>query len=126
MTPQRRGILELLIHDDGHPTADQVYQRILSTMPDISQTTVYNTLRELVALGELGEVQDLSEGGMRYDTHTDAHHHLFCVQCHTLTDIHHDFGNLNLPPEDASGYQIVKHQVTFYGICPSCQALKTA
>ena len=26
-----------------------------------------------------------------------------------------------LPPEEASGYRIVRHQVTFYGVCPDCQ-----
>jgi Fe2+ or Zn2+ uptake regulation protein len=122
ITPQRRVILELLAQDHSHPTADEVYQRVLSAMPDVSRTTVYNTLRELVVLGELTEVQDLSEGGLRYDTDASAHHHLFCMHCHTLVDIDHDFEGLALPPEETSGYQIVRRQVTFYGICPDCQA----
>ena len=122
ITPQRRVILELLVQDDSHPTAEEIYQRVLSVMPDVSRTTVYNTLRELIALGELTEVQDLSEGGLRYDTDTSVHHHLFCMHCHALIDIDHDYEGLTLPPEEASGYQIVRHQVTFYGICPDCQA----
>jgi Fe2+ or Zn2+ uptake regulation protein len=121
VTPQRRVILELLAQDDSHPTADEIYQRVLSVMPEVSRTTVYNTLRELIALGELTEVQDLSEGGLRYDTDSSVHHHLFCMHCHALIDIDHDFGGLALSPEEASDYQIVRHQVTFYGICPNCQ-----
>ena len=121
ITPQRRVILDLLVQDDSHPTADEVFQRVLSVMPDVSRTTVYNTLRELIAMGELAEVQGLSEGGLRYDTDTSDHHHLYCVRCHTLIDIEHDFGGLALPPEESSGYQIVRQQVTFYGICPDCQ-----
>ena len=111
----------MLAQDNSHPTADEIYQRVLSVMPEVSRTTVYNTLRELIALGELTEVQDLSEGGLRYDTDTSPHHHLFCMRCHALIDIDHDFEGLALPSEDASGYQIVRHQVTFYGICPDCQ-----
>jgi Fe2+ or Zn2+ uptake regulation protein len=122
ITPQRRVILELLAQGNSHPTADEIYQRVLSVMPEVSRTTVYNTLRELIALGEVTEVQDLSEGRLRYDTDTSVHHHLFCMNCHALVDIHHDFEGLALPPEDASGYQIVRHQVTFYGVCPDCQA----
>jgi Fe2+ or Zn2+ uptake regulation protein len=122
ITPQRRVILELLARDHSHPTADEIYQRVLSVMPEVSRTTVYNTLRELIALGEVTEVQDLGEGGLRYDTDTSVHHHLFCMNCHALIDIDHHFEGLALPPEDASGYQIVRHQVTFYGICPNCQA----
>ena len=121
VTPQRRTILELLDGDESHPTADEIYQRVLAVMPTVSRTTIYNTLRELVALGALTEVHDLSEGGLRYDTNTGQHHHLFCTHCHALIDIDRDFAGLNLTPEEASGYRVMKHQVTFYGICPSCQ-----
>jgi Fe2+ or Zn2+ uptake regulation protein len=121
ITPQRRAILDLLVQDDSHPTADEIFQRVLSVMPDVSRTTVYNTLRELIAMGELAEVQGLSESGLRYDTDTSDHHHLYCVRCHTLIDIEHDFEGLALPPEESSGYQIARQQVTFYGICPDCQ-----
>ncbi len=122
ITPQRRLILALLANDESHPTAEQVYQRVLAEMPDVSRTTVYNTLRELSDLGELRPVHDLSEGGQRFDTNSEPHHHLCCVECHRLIDIGRDFEGMSLSPEEASGYQIVGHQVTFYGICPNCQA----
>ena len=122
ITPQRRVILELLANDDSHPTAEQVYQRLLSIMPDVSRTTVYNTFRELSDLGVLTPVNDFSEGGQRYDTNNETHHHLYCVQCHTLVDIDRDLNGLQLRPEETSGYQILNRQVTFYGICPDCQA----
>ena len=122
ITPQRRVILELLANDKSHPTAEEVYQRVLAVMPDVSRTTVYNTFRELSDLGELTPVHDLSEGGQRYDTNNEIHHHLYCVECHKLIDIDHDFEGLDLAPEDRAGYQILNRQVTFYGICPDCQA----
>jgi len=122
ITPQRRMILGLLADDDSHPTAEQVYQRILLVMPDVSRTTVYNTLRELSDLGELTPVHTLSEGGQRYDTNNEEHHHLYCVRCHTLIDINRDFEALSLAPEETSGYRILSRQVTFCGICPDCQA----
>ena len=90
-------------------------------MPDVSQTTIYNTLRELVTIGELAPVNHLSETGVRFDTNTNKHHHLFCMHCHTLVDIERDFPGLVLTPEETEGYQIVKNQVTFYGICQECQ-----
>lgn len=121
ITPQRRAIFETLIQDDSHPTAEEVYQRVSSVMPDISRTTVYNTLHELVAVGALMEVADLSEGGTRYDTSTNQHHHLFCLGCHTLVDVDHDFQRLALPTDETEGYRIVRRQVTFYGYCPNCQ-----
>ena len=121
ITPQRRLILEILTNDDSHPTSEQVYQRVMTVMPDVSRTTVYNTFRELCDLGELMPVHDLSEGGQRYDTNNESHHHLYCVKRHKLIDIDHDFVGLDLPPDERSGYQILSHQVTFYGTCPECQ-----
>jgi Fe2+ or Zn2+ uptake regulation protein len=125
ITPQRRIIFELLAQDASHPTAEEIYQRVLSAMPDVSRTTVYNTLRELVALGELAEVEDLGREGIRYDTRTHNHHHLFCVNCHTLIDVSREFHDLELSPEETAGYQIVKRQVTFYGYCPDCRTDQT-
>jgi Fe2+ or Zn2+ uptake regulation protein len=121
ITPQRRAIFEVLVGDDSHPTAEEIYQRVWAAMPDISRTTVYNTLHELVAVGALVEVEDLSGGGTRYDTSTDQHHHLFCLGCHALVDIDRDFRQLALPPDESAGYHIVRRQVTFYGYCPNCQ-----
>jgi Fe2+ or Zn2+ uptake regulation protein len=122
ITPQRRAILELLRGDRSHPTAEAVYRRMLVTMPDVSRTTVYNTLRELVDLGALAPVEDKNEGGTRYDTNTDSHHHLSCMRCHALIDLSRDFEGVELPAKDRRGYRIVKHQITFYGHCPDCQA----
>ena len=122
ITPQRRAILELLTQDDSHPTAEEIYQRVLAVMPDVSRTTVYNTIHELLNLGELVEVEELGKAGTRYDTHGGNHHHLFCLRCRTLRDIDRDFAGLDLAPEEAAGYQIVRRQVTFYGYCANCQA----
>ncbi len=124
ITPQRRLILELLFDDKSHPTADEIYRRARAVMPDISRTTVYNTLRELVELGELSPVSTLNEEGIRYDTYTGDHHHLFCVRCHALIDILREFEGLELSKGETAGYQIVKRQVTFYGYCPKCKGSK--
>ncbi len=120
ITSQRRFIFQTLAGDHGHPTAEQVYYSVSSVLPDTSRTTVYNTLRELVSMGELVEV-DTGEGKTRYDINTDPHHHLYCESCHALLDINRDFDCLQLSPEEAAGYRIVKRQVTFSGYCPDCQ-----
>ncbi len=121
VTPQRRLILELLVGDTSHPTVDQLYRRVIEVLPNVSRTTVYNTLHELVALDVLLEVQDLGGEGLRYDTNPGQHHHLLCTRCHTLIDVERDFAELDLTPAEAAGYQISRHQVTFYGVCPDCQ-----
>lgn len=121
VTPQRRVVFELLVEDKTHPTANEIYQRVLKDMPDVSRTTVYNTLYELVALGELVPVEGFGDNGTRYDTDPDEHHHLFCLHCHKLTDINQDFEGFELAAKEKAGYRIVRKRVTFYGYCPECQ-----
>ena len=126
VTPQRRLIFEVLAGDKTHPTAEEIYRRVHAVMPEVSKATVYNTLRELVELGELDVVENLSEGGMRYDTNVSRHHHLFCLKCHRLVDIEYDFGEITPPPEQTAGFRVTDFRVTFYGYCPKCQTDETS
>lgn len=121
ITPQRRFIFELLAEDLSHPTVDDVYRKLKKMMPEVSRSTVYNILHELVEMGELQEVERMSAEGMRYDPEISHHHHLYCQSCHQLIDIMEDLNPIDLPPGKTSGFQIQRAQVTFYGICPECQ-----
>jgi len=119
ITPQRRLILELLCGDSSHPTVDDIYTRAVAAMPNISRTTVYNTLRELVRLGELAPVEGLSDASARYDTRTDDH--VFCVSCGKLVDIDQVPDRRALTDVQTAGFQVFRHQVTYYGFCPDCR-----
>ena len=121
VTPQRRAIVTRLAADHGHPDAEDVYRWVAASMPDVSRTTVYNTLRQLVDLGELIPVEDSGPGGTRYDTNPEPHHHLLCIQCRRLVDLRRKFDGLRLSSGERAGYRIVNRQVTFYGYCPDCQ-----
>lgn len=120
VTPQRRLIFELLQDHVEHPTAKDIYHSVREAMPDISPATVYHTLNDLVAMGEVTEL-DLGEGKSRYDPCTDGHYHLVCLDCRGVVDIMRTSGDPKLLPGEASGYQIVRCDVVFYGYCPECQ-----
>lgn len=120
LTPQRRLIIEILSRDRSHPTVDDVYQQVLAIMPEVSRTTVYNTIREMAFLGEIEEVQNFDGGGARYDTSVGNHHHFFCLSCRSLIDV-----DVNLPDEeefsrDLEGFEVSRALLTLYGRCPYC------
>lgn len=121
ITPQRRAIFQYLSDIDNHPTADQIYLHISSLMPEVSQSTVYNTVRELIALGELGEVNDIEESGKRFETNNSIHHHLFCESCKSLIDLELDVPEIKIPKHKTEGFKIKRKKVTFYGLCQNCQ-----
>ena len=56
VTPQRRAVAEVLTGDHVHLTADEVHERARARLPEVSLATVYNTLGELVDMGEVLEI----------------------------------------------------------------------
>jgi Fur family ferric uptake transcriptional regulator len=121
MTSQRRVVAEVLDGDHVHLTADEVHARAAHRLPEISRATVYNTLGELVSLGEVLEVA--TDGrAKRYDP--NAHHphqHLVCSNCGTIRDVHLSGDPLaNLPASERFGFVIAEAEVTYRGLCPAC------
>ncbi|MCP4541666.1 MAG: transcriptional repressor [Chloroflexi bacterium] len=120
VTPQRRAIIQVLVKDkDTHPTAEQVFARVQGVMPDMSPATIYNTLRELVEMGVLSELE-LGLGGRHYDLIMAEHAHLVCIGCKRIEDVDYDHGALALPTEHAHGFRVIDHRVIFRGYCPTC------
>jgi len=121
LTPQRRVIAEVLRGDHVHLTAEEVLARARKRLPEVSLATVYNTLNELVSMGE---VQQVDAGGRptRYDPNTeDGHHHLVCLKCGDLRDVHpRGLDALELPRSQRFGYRIVNREVLFQGYCSDC------
>lgn len=88
MTAQRRVVAEVLDGDHVHLTADEVHARAVAKLPEISRATVYNTLGEMVTLGEVIEVST-DRRAKRYDPNAHRpHHHLVCASCGTIRDVH--------------------------------------
>ena len=80
VTPQRQCIFRALHDNPEHPSAESVYELVRAEMPTISLRTVYQTLNDLAAMGELRQL-DLGTGSARFDPNLDAHHHLVCDRC---------------------------------------------
>lgn len=120
LTPQRRAIIQVLLDGNGlHPTAEQIFTRVQSLMPDISPATVYNTLRELVEVDVLLDL-NLGLGERRYDLNTTDHAHLVCLECGFVEDVEYDQDSLVLSLEQAHGFRVVDRRVIFRGYCPAC------
>jgi Fe2+ or Zn2+ uptake regulation protein len=119
ITPQRRAIAHVLAGEHVHLTAEQVFESARSTVPEISLATVYNTLKELVAMGEVSEVAN-GGGPVRFDSNVERpHHHLTCLECGSLVDVYPE-GERSLSLKDSHGYEVVGVTITYHGYCPDC------
>lgn len=129
LTPQRMAVLRVLADDTGHPTVEQVYERVRVDYPTTSLATIYKTIDMLKGIGE---VLELSVGeSHRYDGRDPRPHpHLICETCGVVTDLALA-GPLGDPTflaaaaqqiGTAVGYQDVRPQVEFRGRCAVCRA----
>ena len=119
VTPQRQCIFRILYGNDGHPTAESVYARAAAEMPTISLRTVYQTLNDLAAMGELAQL-DLGTGSARFDPTLDPHHHLVCTGCGTVVDLHAEFPDVAVPAGAERGFTVDSTEIVFRGLCATC------
>ncbi|NTV37892.1 MAG: transcriptional repressor [Anaerolineales bacterium] len=121
LTPQRVELVRLIASSEGHPSAAQLYARVKRQFPTMSHATVYKTLALLKDMGQVLEID------LRDDSHYDGnrpqpHPHLICIHCNQIIDGEADFDPSAIRKlELASGYKILRSQVSFYGLCPDCK-----
>jgi Fe2+ or Zn2+ uptake regulation protein len=85
-TRQREAVFAYLRSVDCHPTADQVYAAVRTSIPNISLATVYKALDALVDAELATKLPDAS-GPARFDCRCDAHYHLRCLKTGQLRDL---------------------------------------
>ena len=120
VTPQRQAIFRVLHGEQAHPTAEWVYDAVSKSMPTISLRTVYQTLNDLVVMGEV-QARDLGTGSARFDPNVDAHHHLVCDQCGRVDDVYADASAVRVTGAQKHGFTISHTEVVFRGTCPTCK-----
>ena len=87
-TPQRLAVYDILIQAAHHPTAEDVYQAVRSSIPRISLATVYKSLEALVAIGVATKLTaGIGATRARYDARRDLHYHFRCLRTGTVRDL---------------------------------------
>ena len=119
--PHKVAIMKNLLERFDHPTIEQIYNDLLPSMPTLSKTTVYNTLK-LFCEKKAVIALFIDEKNVRYNAHTHAHAHFRCKKCSAIhdipleeTDIPSFRGPVDFLPEDK--------QIYFLGICNECRIL---
>jgi len=119
ITPQRRAILRVLADSACHLTAEQIHERVSQSAPDVSLATVYNTLRELVAVGQLYEL-DLGLGVRCYEFASQEHGHLVCSKCGKVEDVLGNTEELAALFPISDGFCPTTYSLVIHGYCSQC------
>ena len=126
LTPQRRKILDLFerIGTGSHLSAEEVHHQLTLEKSRVSLATIYRTLRLLVSMGFLHELE-LNEGGHRFELsshdHPD-HHHLVCVRCGRTEEFESsqvlEAGRI---ASERIGFKLLESTLNVRALCPKCQ-----
>lgn len=121
-TRPRLAVLDVL-RGGGHLDADEVATRVRGRHHPISTQAVYDVLG---ALSRAGLVRRIEPAGSpaRYEVRVgDNHHHVVCRGCGAIADVNCVVGEAPcLDPDVARGFEVDEAEVTFWGLCPDCQA----
>ena len=81
---------------------------------------MYRALDNLVRLGLARRVNH-NGGAARFDGNVERHHHLHCVACDSITDVHWDSLDVDAFRRVSSqSFEVFDVSVSFEGVCQSC------
>jgi Fur family transcriptional regulator, stress-responsive regulator len=125
VTAARLALLDEL-SSQPHADVDVLTAAVDARLGGVSKQAVYDALR---ALGEAGVVRRIEPAGSpsRYELRVgDNHHHVVCRVCGSAADVDCAVGSAPcLDPSQTHGYVLDEAEVTFWGLCPTCQQDKT-
>lgn len=124
LTGQRATVLEVMVRNRGkHLSAEEVLQQARLLRPNIGIATVYRTLDKLASLEVLYKGM-FDSGKYRYELADDNqehhHHHVVCLSCGSISEIKDDLLCELERNIQKQGFQIIDHDLKFYGYCPRC------
>jgi Fur family peroxide stress response transcriptional regulator len=116
-TRQREHVYSVLLAKRDHPTAEQVFIRAKTGMPEISMATVYNCLDALVECGLIKQVT-LDRGATHFCPNMTEHFHFYCDHCEGVFDI--DLRADSRPLALPKGFRAERFDIAVHGRCPEC------
>lgn len=121
---QRIAIMNFLIHNRIHPSVEDIYNALYISMPTLSKTTVYNTLKLFAEQGALLALV-IDEKNVRFDIDTSNHAHFQCVECCKVFDVPvKDIGYIER--QEIDEFKVTEVHLYYKGYCKDCQQKKNS
>lgn len=117
----RSAVMERFFRCGRHVTVEELTRLVKEGSPAIGSVTVYRTLKLLLRLGYVTEV-DFGEGVTRYESNLSSHHdHLVCRSCGVVTEfIDPRIEELQSEVARVHKFRPVMHRLDIYGYCRKC------
>ena len=128
VTNQRLLVMEAIAAcPEEHLTAEEIFDLVKVSYPEIGLATVYRTIQLLNELNLIDRI-NFDDGYVRYEMgrtqergNKHHHHHLICMKCGKVISFQDDLlEELEEKITVTTGFQIVDHEVKLYGYCVEC------
>lgn len=122
VTAPRLGVMHAL-RARPHSDTESVIRAVRRDLGSVSAQAVYNVLAALVDVGLVRRVEPAGSPALYELRVGDNHHHIVCRGCGATTDVDCAVGTRPcLTPSETHGFALDEAEVTFWGMCPACQA----
>ncbi|MGQ9663995.1 MAG: Fur family transcriptional regulator [bacterium] len=119
---KRKFIIDYFLKCDKHFSVEELYTHIKKLIPGIGYSTVYRTLRLLVARGQ-AVARNFEKGLTRFEPiHQKNHHdHLVCIKCGKIIEFTNPVIE-RIQKKVALKYKfsVSDHKLEIYGLCQKC------
>ncbi|WGD38050.1 Fur family transcriptional regulator [Lysinibacter sp. HNR] len=121
-TSQRIAVLTFIDHNP-HSNVETIYRGVLHTLSTVSLQAIHGITKDLTTAGIVRRVDLADSSSAQYETRTkDNHHHVQCVSCGRVEDIDCVVGHAPcLVPSSSHGMTIIETDLTFRGLCATCE-----
>ena len=120
---KRDRIVHVFLRQEGHISADDLFDRIRAEASGIGRATVYRTLQWMVDAGIARKV-DFGDGRSRYEPsyRHPRHFHLICTTCHSSSEfLSSDVESLMEEIAAVRKFSASQSVVQIYGTCEACR-----
>jgi Fur family transcriptional regulator, ferric uptake regulator len=103
----------------------EIYQNLLKKKKKVGLTSIYRSLDLFESLGVVFKIINGSSVKYKLCELENHHHHIVCKACGNVVELNFcDISDWSKKVTESTGYQVVDHQLNFYGFCKSCKPLQ--
>ena len=103
----------------------EIYQSLLKKKKKIGLTSIYRSLDLFESLGIVFKIVNGSAVKYKLCESENHHHHIICKACGNVVELNFcDISDWSKKVAESTGYEVVDHQLNFFGLCRACKLLQ--
>jgi len=104
----------------------ELYRTLLKKEKKVGLTSIYRSLDLFESLGMVFKIHNGSSVKYKLCELEDHHHHIVCKACGNVVELNFcDISEWSRKVSESTGYQVIDHQLNFYGLCKNCKTSRT-